>query len=67
VRAQDNSDIMRDTVEALELTIRSARRCAYDLTHAADMIALGRTDAEMATMFRERAGHFIRLFQSATR
>ncbi len=63
-RPKDNSDILRDTVETLELTIRAARRCAYDLGHAADLIALGRMNEEMATLFRERSKHYIGLFQS---
>jgi hypothetical protein len=62
---KDNSDILRDTVETLELTIRAARRCAYDLRHCADYVARPRgIDAEMVKMFGERADHYVALFQS---
>jgi hypothetical protein len=61
---KDNSDILRHTVEALELTVRSARRCAYDLVHCSDALIMGRKDGEMAELFRERANHYVGLFQS---
>lgn len=60
-----NADILNDTIETLELTIRSARRCAYDLRHCADYVARPRgIDVEMVKMFSERANHYVALFQS---
>jgi DNA polymerase III delta prime subunit len=44
-----HEDILHDTLETLELTIRSARRCAYDLNSAE---------------FTDRAKYWIKLFQS---
>ena len=55
-----HKELFDEAVETLELTIRSARRCAYDLRHAAEMLE----DRETSIMFRERADHYVKLFQS---
>jgi hypothetical protein len=55
-----HADILRDAIETLELTIRSARRCAYDLNHAAGDVR----DASMRKIYQERADFFVKLFQS---
>jgi hypothetical protein len=65
---KDNADILGDTIEALELTVRSARRCAYDLKHCADSYGLimfnaGYPNDEMVKLFRERADYFVKFFQ----
>lgn len=64
-KKKDVVDIFNDTVETLELTVRSARRCAYDLKHCADSLTVrGGRDKEMAAIFSERAEFFVKLFQS---
>lgn len=55
-----HEDILTDTIETLELTIRAARRCAYDLRHCAGEIA----NAEKSKLFSERADYYVALFQS---
>lgn len=53
---------LNETIELLELTIRSARRCAYDLKHAAQSV----NDTNLAEFMQERASFFIKLFQSGS-
>jgi hypothetical protein len=63
--SKDNADILRDTIETLELTIRAARRCAYDLRHCTGMLNMpGRKDPKLNRVFEERAAYFLKLFQS---
>jgi hypothetical protein len=45
----------------MRLTVRAGRRCAHDLAHAADDVR----DAETATMWRERAQQWARIFYPA--
>jgi hypothetical protein len=65
---KDNADILGDTIETLELTIRSARRCAYDLRHCVDCLGMDAvshlTGDDTRKMFRDRADYFVKLFQS---
>lgn len=65
---KDNKDIFRELVETLELTVRGARRCAYDLRHCADSLSSRRprsaSDSEMMTMFSDRANMWVGMFQS---
>jgi hypothetical protein len=67
-KKHEHADILQDAIETLELTIRSARRCAYDLRHCADSLSLNRprsaSDSEMAKLFSDRADFFVKLFQS---
>lgn len=44
--------------ETLEIAIRSGRRCAHDLDHAAD-------DSSRPEMYRGRADHYLSIFYSA--
>lgn len=55
-----DKELFDESVEALELTLRSARRCAYDLRHAAEIL----DDQVMSLLFRQRADHYVKLFQS---
>lgn len=48
--------------ETLAITIKCARRCAYDLSHAADCV----DDARLARVYRTRAKHWQSLFSSGT-
>lgn len=43
--------------EIFALTLLAARRCAYDLKHAADEISY--TDTEKAKFFKDRADHWL--------
>lgn len=64
------AQILHDTIETLEITIRTARRCAYDLKHCSDALVCSERhgrhhrDDETAQMFRERADFYVRLFQN---
>lgn len=51
--------------ETLAITIRCARRCAYDLSHAADMID-PRMGREWEQRFQDKANHWQSLFSSGT-
>jgi len=46
--------------ETLAITVRCARRCAYDLAHAADFIPAG----EWERLYQARARHWQQLFSS---
>ena len=46
--------------ETLAITVRCARRCAYDLAHAADFVR----DPQWERIYVERATHWQRLFSS---
>lgn len=46
--------------ETLAITVRCARRCAYDLSHAADMVS----DGQWASRYRARSEHWQSLFSS---
>lgn len=50
--------------ETLSITLRCARRCAYDLSHAAEMIP--RTGAPWHDRMRNKADHWQSLFSSGT-
>ena len=50
--------------ETLAITVRCARRCAYDLSHAADMIDDKGTWAEFRVRFEQKATHWQSLFSS---
>jgi hypothetical protein len=54
--------------ETLAITLRCARRCAYDLSHAADMIpsAPGDWRSDFAERFARKAAHWQSLFSSGT-
>lgn len=58
---QEPEDGLRET---LAITIRCARRCAYDLAHAADMIPATDYRARFATLYADRATHWQGLFSS---
>lgn len=60
IKTTPKEDILSDTIEILELTIRAARRCAYDLKHAAEMVK----DKYFTDIFRDNAQHYVKLFQS---
>lgn len=47
--------------ELMELVIKAARRCAYDLAHAADW----QLDAEQRKMFQARAKNWLTIFNPA--
>ena len=47
--------------ELLELTVKAARRCAYDLAHAADMVK----DDHFRPIYRDRARHWLKVFNPA--
>lgn len=47
-------------VQLYEILIKTSRRCAYDLAHAADMIK----DEYWSRELRENAEHYIELFQA---
>ena len=53
-------------IETHEIMIRCARRCAYDLDHAVDMIRLDEGDwrVEIRDMLRQKARYWIGLFAS---
>lgn len=53
-------ELFDELIETLELTIRSSRRCAYDLGHASELIE----NKEMQSLFRQRANHYVKFFQS---
>lgn len=53
--------------ETLAITIRCARRCAYDLSHAADLIDHRGPWAEFGKRFEQKAAHWQSLFSSGTR
>lgn len=55
-----NGDILKDTIETLELTIRAARRCAYDYRHCANDVR----DKERRKLYLERSDYYVDLFQS---
>lgn len=57
-----DDEIFRSTVEALELSVRAARRCAYDLKHCVE--SLDTVDSVTAEVYRDRARAWIALFQS---
>lgn len=44
--------------ELNDLLVKSGRRCAYDLRHAADLIV----DGEMSKMFYERSQYWLGIF-----
>lgn len=48
--------------EQLSLIVKAARRCAYDLRHAADMIPFEDT---FSKVFRDRADHWLTVFNPA--
>lgn len=50
--------------ETLAITIRCARRCAYDLSHAADLIDHRGPWAEFGQRFERKAAHWQSLFSS---
>lgn len=54
----DASDLTR---ELFELLIKSARRCMYDLKHAADMV----NDSYWRNVFRDSAEHYEKIFNSS--
>ena len=58
----DLPDIQEDLQQMYELLTMSARRCAYDLRHAADMIDYKGPDKEFHKLFSERASYWIGLF-----
>jgi hypothetical protein len=47
--------------ELLELTIKAARRCAYDLSHASGDVR----DPELRQLFARRARHWLSIFNPA--
>jgi hypothetical protein len=51
-----------DLSEIHELIVLAARRCAYDLKHAADGIATTLYDKEDGVMFSERARYWLSIF-----
>ena len=55
-----NSDIIRCIQETHNLTIRAARRCAYDLDHAVAMMQ----NTSLRNLYNARARYWISLFQS---
>lgn len=44
------------------ILLKSARRCAYDLRHAADMLPSEGPDANFSQIFRDRAHQWIGIF-----
>lgn len=50
--------------ETLAITIRCARRCAYDLAHAADFIPETGFQREWGECYRDRADYWQSLFSS---
>lgn len=54
----DASDLSKDL---FELLIKSARRCMYDLKHAADMV----NDPYWRNVFRDGAEHYEKIFNSS--
>lgn len=50
--------------ETLAITVRCARRCAYDLAHAADLIDHRGPWADFANRFEHKAAHWQSLFSS---
>lgn len=50
--------------ETLAITIRCARRCAYDLAHAAEMMPATGWQSKFSTLYAERAQHWQGLFSS---
>lgn len=53
-------------VELLEIAMKSGRRCAYDLNHAAGIISLyGDDTTHYSRAFHSRADHYKTMFNSA--
>lgn len=50
--------------ETLAITIRCARRCAYDLAHAADFIPETGFQRQWGERYRDRAAHWQQLFSN---
>lgn len=57
----NNEDIKEDQAELLEIIVKAARRCAYDLEHAADQII----DRKQSDMYHERAKMWQVIFNPA--
>lgn len=56
-----DSDASDLTIDLFELLIKSARRCMYDLKHAADMV----NDPYWRNVFRNGAEHYEKIFNSS--
>lgn len=57
--------IDEDMKELLELVVKSARRCAYDLHHAAGMIDRSGWYSEYRTVFAEKSNRYLTIFNPA--